>query len=134
MVWGNLGDAKFWTEGKRGESAAAYKKAIELAVDKLKVNSRDQYVLADLAYFHAMGGEKKEAEDFLRRALAQAPKDAAVLFKSALVHAHFGDREKALDWLKRAVTAGTSAATVRDNPTFDALRQDPRYQQLLLKK
>ncbi|MBI3485299.1 MAG: hypothetical protein HY012_09140, partial [Acidobacteria bacterium] len=72
--------------------------------------------------------------DYLQRALAQAPKDADVQFKAALVNAQFGDREKTLDWLKRAVAAGTSAATVRDNPMFDSLRQDPRYQQLVQKK
>ncbi len=134
VVWGNLGDAKYWTDGKRIESVAAYQKAVALGVEKLKVNPRDQYVLANLAYFHAMLGEKKPAQDYLQRALAQAPKDPDVQFKAALVSAQYGDKEKTLDWLKRAVAAGTSAATVRDHPIFDSLRQDPRFQQLLQKK
>ncbi len=134
VVWGNLGDAKYWTEGKRSESAAAYQKAIAMAAEKLKVNPRDEYVLANLAYFHAMLGDKKPALDYLQRALAQAPKDAVVQFKAALVSIQFGDKKKSLEWLKRAVAAGTSAAEVRDNPMFDALRQDPRFQRLLEKK
>jgi thioredoxin-like negative regulator of GroEL len=81
-----------------------------------------------------MLGEKKPSVEFLQRALAQAPKDADVLFKAALMSAQFGDKEKTLDWLKRAVAAGTSATTVRDNPMFDSLHQDPRFQQLLQKK
>ncbi|HEV8383359.1 MAG TPA: protein kinase [Candidatus Acidoferrales bacterium] len=134
IIWGNLGDAKYWTAGKRSESPSAYQKALALAEEKLKVNPRDQYVLANLAYYHAMLGEKKPSVEFLQRALAQAPKDADVLFKAALMSAQFGDKEKTLDWLKRAVAAGTSATTVRDNPMFDSLHQDPRFQQLLQKK
>ncbi|MCL4523637.1 MAG: protein kinase [Acidobacteria bacterium] len=130
VVWGNLGDAKYWTEGKRGESAAAYQKAVALAGEKLKVNPRDEYVLANLAYFHAMLGDRKAALDYLQRALAQAPKDADVQFKAALVQAQFGDKEKTLEWLKRAVAAGTSAPTVHDSPAFDSVRQTAEYQSL----
>jgi tetratricopeptide (TPR) repeat protein len=134
LVWGNLGDAKYWTEGKRNEAAAAYQKAIALAEEKLKVNPRDEYVLANLANFHAILGENKASLDYLQRALALAPKDHNVQFKAALVYAQFGDKEKTFDWLQRAVATGTSAATIRDTPTFDAWRQDPRYQKLMEKK
>ncbi len=134
IVWGNLGNAKYWTEGKRNESEAAYRKAIALASEKLKVNPRDEYVLANLAYYHAMLGERKPAADYLQRALAQAPRDADVQFKAALIHAQYGDTEKTLYWLQRAIAAGTSITTVRDDPMFTALRQDRRFQQLLQKK
>ena len=81
-----------------------------------------------------MLGDKHSSRDFLQRALAQAPKDADVQFKAALVSAQFGDKEKALEWLNRAMAAGTSVTTVRDNPAFDLLRQDPRFQRLLQSK
>lgn len=134
VVWGNLGEAYYWTEGRQGESAGAFRKALELAGEKLKINPRDAYVLGNLAFYHAMLGERKLALDYLQRALAQAPKDAHVLFKAALVNAQLRDTERALEWLQKALAAGTSVTSVRDHPIFDFLRQDPRFQQLLQKK
>ncbi len=46
LIWGNLGDALYWTPGRRLEAAAAYRKAISLAATKLQVNPRDANLLA----------------------------------------------------------------------------------------
>ncbi|MBI1750425.1 MAG: tetratricopeptide repeat protein [Acidobacteria bacterium] len=134
IVWGNLGEAYYWAEGRRGESAEAFRRAIALAEEKRKVNPRDAYVLGNLAFYHAMRGEKEAALNFLRRGFTAASKGAGVQFKAALVYAQFRDTERTLEWLEKALAAGTSVPTVRDHPIFDFLRQDPRFQRLLQKK
>jgi serine/threonine-protein kinase len=130
-MWGNLGDAYWWAPGSRAESAAAYRTAISLGEEALKVNPRDPTILARLAGYHAMLDERQEAENLLERASAMAPTDPLVRFKAAMVFNHFNDLERTLDSLERAIQSGFSATVIRDTPDFDSLWTYPRFQQLL---
>jgi len=131
VFWGNLGDALYWTPGRRAEAAAAYRKANALAEAKLQVNARSARVLADLGFYHAMLDERKAALSQLRRALEIAPDNPSVRFEAALVYNQFGETDRALGWLEKAVAVGYSPATIRDTPNFDSLRANPRFQALL---
>lgn len=131
LIWGNLGDALYWTPDRRTEAEAAYKKAISRGKAKLLVNPRDASQFAFLATYDAMIGDKTAALSDLQRALELAPADADIRFRAALVHNHFGDTEQTLSSLERAVAAGYPAAAIRDTPDFDHLRDNPRIQQLL---
>lgn len=124
MNWGNLGDALYWSPGRRPEAAAAYKRAVELAEAQVQVNPRDATTLAYLADYSAMLGHESRAFQQLQQALTLAPKDAEVMFRAALVYNHFGDRPKTLDWLKRAADARYSRTVIRDTPDFDHLKSD----------
>jgi serine/threonine-protein kinase len=42
-----------------------------------------------------------------------------------------GDNEKAIEWLQKSYTERTITIALRVDPTFDPLRGDPRFQQLL---
>ena len=130
-VWGNLGDAYYWAPGKRPQSADAYRKAISLGEERLRVNPRDPTVLSQLAGYHAMIGERAPAMELLQRALAIAPADPAVRFKAGLINNQFNETEATLDWLDRAVQSGYSVTTIRDAPNFDQLWSNQRFQQLL---
>jgi len=44
-LWENLGDAYYWSDGKRAEAQEAYGKAIRLGEERLRVNPRDAEVL-----------------------------------------------------------------------------------------
>jgi serine/threonine protein kinase/tetratricopeptide (TPR) repeat protein len=131
LLWRNLGDGYYWTPGKREQAQAAYRRAIELANDKLRVNPKDSTALGVSAVSQAMIGEKKGALDALGRGLKLAPSDPEMLFAAALIHNHFGDAPQTLAWLNKAVSAGYSRVTVRDTPDFDGLRSNPAFQQLL---
>ena len=131
VLWRNLGDGYYWTPGKRDQAQAAYRRAISLANDRLRVNPKDSSSLAVSAISQAMIGEKKGALDTLGKALKLAPSNPEMLFAAALIHNHFGDAPQTFDWLNKAVSAGYSRVTIRDTPDFDALRSNPRFQQLL---
>jgi len=133
LIWGNLGDALYWTPGRRSEAAAAYRKAISLATVKLQINSRDASLLAFMATYKAMIGDKASAMADLLRAMELAPVDADVRFRAALVYNHFGDVERTLSSLEKAVSVGYPAAAIRDTPDFDDLRGNQRLQALLVK-
>lgn len=130
-VRGNLADAQYWAPGRRATSMDSYRKAIELAQARLKVNSNDAGVLLLLAQDHAMLGDKPRALDFLARAQAADPKARDLPRTAAIIFAQFGDRAQTLDQLEKFFAGGGSPAYVRSWPNFDSLNSDPRYQQLM---
>ena len=130
-VWGNLGDAYYWAPGRRGDAPAAYRRAIELARQKLQVNSRDANLRGYVAAYYAMLGDRPTALAEIEAALHLTPRAPDLLFNAALVHNQLGDEEKAIEFLQRAVAAGFSKSTLRDSPNFDNLRGNPRFQRLL---
>ena len=131
VFWGNLGDAYYWTLGRRAEATAAYGNAIVLGEEKLRVNPRDAEVLSSLAMYHAMRGERKPALDNLDGALRLKPKSPDLLFNAGIVYQQLDDTPHALDALEKAVAAGISPATLRDTPNFDGLRANPRFLKLI---
>src|SRR2546428_450835 len=134
LLWRNLGDGYYWTQGKRAQAAGAYRQGIALAKEELRVNPQDLYAFGVLAICHAMLGEKKPALESLRRGSLLSPGDPFLRFQAALVHNQFGESDQAIQWLKKALAAGYSPSRIRDTPNFDALRADPRFQELLRAK
>jgi tetratricopeptide (TPR) repeat protein/TolB-like protein/predicted Ser/Thr protein kinase len=133
-LWWNLGDAYYWTPGRRAGATVAYKKSIELAGGNLKVNPRDTRVRTVRAMCYAMLGEKRPALADLAESLKVMPGDQEVRQAAALVYNQLGDTGKALEWLEKALAAGYSARLIRDTPNFDNLRTDPRFQDLVHEK
>jgi serine/threonine-protein kinase len=127
MNWGNLGDALYWSQNRRLESATAYKRAIELGQSRLQDNPKDATTRAFVASYYAMIGDRHAATVELDTALKQAPRDPDVLFRSALVYNQLGDQSRTLDSLQKAVGANFSRTTVRDTPDFDHLKSDSGF-------
>jgi tetratricopeptide (TPR) repeat protein/TolB-like protein len=134
ISWGNLADANYWISGRRDESRAAYRKAISLAEEELRVNPTQGIVLSYLALYHSMIGNKTLALSALSKAIDLAPHDANVLFNAALIHKQFGDRSNVLTFLQKALKAGLSPELIQRQPNFDDLKSDRRFQQLLRNK
>lgn len=130
-IWGNLGDAYYWAPGMRDRARAAYERAISLGETQRKVNSRNANMLSYLAEYYAMNGSRPVAEQRISEALCIAPRDPEVLYYSALVYMQAGQRGRALEALQRAVSFGYSAATIRDTPNFEPLREDPKFTALV---
>jgi len=131
VLWGNLADAEDKTPGRRAEAEAAYRRAISLAEPELQVNPQDTDVLGNLADYYSMLGDRRRALAYLQKALSLGPEDASVRFKAAQVYLQLGDNAAAVHWLEEALKAGYSRTIVRDSPVWDALRSDPRVQELL---
>jgi len=87
----------------------------------------------------AIGGDKDAALAEADRALADAPmsKDAIVgaevRDQLAALHAWLGQHDRALAELTEslAMAYGSYAELVKRNPLWDALRDDPRFKQLV---
>jgi tetratricopeptide (TPR) repeat protein/TolB-like protein len=131
LGWGNLADANYWTPGKQQQAMHAYREAIRLADEKLRMNPRDGFTLAYRATYLAMTDQKDEALASLQSAVSLSPKDPDVRFRGALVYNHLGETDQTLAWLQQALSLGVVAASVRNTPDFDHLREDARLQHLL---
>lgn len=134
VVWGNLGDAYYWTGGRGAEASSAYGKAIALAKDALRVNPRDAGALSSLSLFYAMLGERAPALSYMQRALQVAPKQPDLLLNAAVAYVQLGERDESLGMLEKAVAAGLATATLQDMPNFDKLRDQPRFQKLFSRR
>ena len=130
QIWGNLGDALYWSPEQRALAPAKYRQAISIALSKLQVNPRDAEILGYVANYSAMLNDRPAAFDYLQKALQISPSKGEVLFRAAIVYNHFDQTEQALASLKKAVDAGYSRAIVRGTPDFQNLQQNQQFQSL----
>jgi eukaryotic-like serine/threonine-protein kinase len=128
--WGNLGDALWQLRDERQQARSAFEKAADLAKQQLAINENNPALRKNYALYLAKLGQNTDAIREARRAIEQAPSDSNVEFYAARVYAVAGDREAAFEALKRSVALGFSAREIRQEPDFDSLKQDPRYEQL----
>ena len=132
-IWGNLGDARYWTPSLRGHANEAYARAIELATKQLEVNPRDASTLGLVATYHAMLGNRKSAESTLSKALTLEPSNADLLYRAALVRNQFSDTKATLNYLSQARQAGMTAKAIEDDPFFYQLHGNPEFEAIARK-
>jgi serine/threonine-protein kinase len=131
--WGSLGDAYYYG-GDTSSAMQAYRKAISLADQQLKVNPRDPSVLGDLASYYSMLGDRKNALSYLDHSLQLAHGDKELLFNAALVYNQLHETGPALEWLKKALDAGYSRAVAATAGPLDNLHDNPQYKALMQAK
>jgi serine/threonine-protein kinase len=130
VTWGNLGEARY-RAGQKQQSFAPYRKAVELALNELKVNPHDPDVLSNLAGYYSMLGERKPALLYLGQSLQYGHNDKDVLLDAASVYNQLGESGQAIEFLAKAVQAGYTADKIRSLHEFDNLASTPGYQQLM---
>jgi serine/threonine-protein kinase len=128
ILWRNLGDSYRQIPSRTVDANLAYQRALQTALEELKVNPHSTEVLSGVALYQAHLGRKREAEDYIKKALTLTPKDGDILFTSALVYEIIGRRDNAIAAIDQAVKAGYSIQEIEQEPELKELRSDPRYQ------
>src|ERR1019366_624415 len=128
---GGLADA-YYPGSDQAAAKAPYEKAVSLASKQLEVNPKDAALAGDAADDYAMLGDRKHALALLDQSLRWGKGDKDLIFNAAVVYQDLGESGVALEWLKKSLDAGASVATVLEMPTFDSLKNDPRFQALVL--
>jgi serine/threonine-protein kinase len=132
IVWGNLGDAYYYSEASRQRAAAAYQKAISIAKNNLEINPRDAGVHGDIAGYYSMLGQRNDAVIHLRDALSlSGGTDPALLYQAALVYNQLGDTTRALRFLAKAISAGYSVSNISSAQALDNLHTNQEFQAML---
>jgi serine/threonine protein kinase/Flp pilus assembly protein TadD len=131
QMWGNLGDAYACAGGPEDAAISAYRRAVQLGLQRLDVNPNDGETLSVVALYQAKLGDKAKAVANIRKARRIAPASRKVLWESALVYELAGDRTEALAALSGAIHGGQPLDEVRGEPALAKLRADPRFRSLM---
>jgi Flp pilus assembly protein TadD len=127
--WGGLGDA-YRQLGRRAEARDAYGRAIDLARQRLSVDSEDAALRAGLAMFLAGSGRCAEAGRESAQASRGPQADATTQFYAAVAYAICGDHEAAVRHAIKALDGGAVGDLV-SNPDLRAVREDARLRERL---
>jgi len=130
LNFGNLGDA-YRASGQAVKADAAYQKAIELAYNAWKLNSKDATTLSNLALYYAEKGDAPQALNFIRRARAIDANDNGVMYTEAVIHHLDGHDELALPALEKSFASGYPARVAANDYALRTLRTNAEFQKLL---
>ena len=80
----------------------------------------------------SMAGRKREAENALDDLLALSKKRHVMSIAVAVVHMGLQDKDQAFAWLEKAYEDRNGwLSEIHADPTFDSLRSDPRFTDLI---
>ena len=124
--------------GNESSARAAFEQAKRAVRDDLVQSPNDAKTLAMLALIHAAVGEKNEALGAATRAgellpIAKDSFDGPILATTlAAVSAKLGEKDSAIRQLESLVGIpnGPTPGTLRVEPEWDSLRDDPRFRKL----
>jgi TolB-like protein/DNA-binding winged helix-turn-helix (wHTH) protein/Tfp pilus assembly protein PilF len=111
--------------GRHAEAVASFERASALS-------GRDFIELASLGRGYAMAGRPADARQIIDEMRKRDPSGDLTAYSIAEVFAALGDADNALRWLDRAHAARSIwFIFLKTEPLFDALRKDPRFQELV---
>lgn len=118
-----------------GESQAARiatLRGLQTVERHLELNPDDQRALALGASVQLQLGSRERALEWAWRAMELNPGSTAVYYNLACFFVRAGDVEKALECLEKRIEGGAlPRAWIDNDPDFDAIRDDPRFQALV---
>jgi adenylate cyclase len=103
------------------------------AIDRqLQLDPDDARALQLGAVTAAIIGRREHALDLAARALRARPDEFGTAYNLACAYSVLGERDQAIDMLERAARqGGGNLGWIRQDPDFDSLRDDPRFQRLV---
>jgi len=109
-----------------------YRAAIENLQKGLATNERNEWLLSRLGVAYALAGDRKQSEEILQGLLKNVKNRGDLAFNIAQIYAVLGERDQAFAWLEKAYQYREGVLILLGNRTeFDAVRQDPRYTDLM---
>ena len=120
------------TLGMAYEQKGLYPEAIAEFTKAVALSGGSASTMAGLGHAYAASGQRAKAEEQLAklREISRERYVPALYFAS--LYAGLGDRDQALTWLRKAVEERSDYLVyLKLDPTFDALRRDPRFQSVL---
>jgi len=127
---GNLASAQYWA-GERESAAASFERAIELGESCLEERSEDQSVMADLAGYYGMVGQHDRGIELLEAVTRKEIHDPYLMGAIAENYEDLGERERAVEWIGTALDSGLAVDWIERRPSFNSLREDDRYRELV---
>ncbi|MGE5345014.1 MAG: protein kinase domain-containing protein [Acidithiobacillales bacterium] len=126
-----LGDALILVPGREADARKAYRAALSLGEEELRVDPSSPRTRVMVARCLARLEEKRRAWSETRKAVASSAEDPDVLQRAAATAAILGYHAEAIQWLETAVAKGLATGEIEGNPDFAGLTGDPAFQTLL---
>jgi len=118
--------------GQGYEQKSMPEKAIDELQKAVSLSGGGSLYVSSLAHAYATAGRRAEAERLLRQMNELARHTYVPSFHIAIIHAGLGQRDQALVWLEKGYQERSAwMVWLKVDPRFDALRSDPRFQDLL---
>ena len=92
----------------------------------------DPALLARLAGYHEMLGNRDRGLELIERAVRLAPQDPSVIAAVGESLEDLGDRDRALEWIGRALHQGIPPSRFESHPSLRDLVADDRYQRMVM--
>lgn len=86
---------------------------------------------ARIGRIYALTGKKREAQKVLDKLKELSKQGYVPPYNMALIYDGLGEKEQAITWLEKAFAEGRSHMGLKVDPTWDNLRSEPRFQDLL---
>jgi len=128
---GNLADGYWQVPGGKEKALEHYRKAVQYGESLLLIDPSDSALRASLAVYLSKLGQGLKARQYIGQALKHAPYEVGILYRAARVYELTGARPEALQYLGEAIRRGYSTGEVHHDPDLAALRQDPRFRNLI---
>jgi tetratricopeptide (TPR) repeat protein len=117
----------YWQKGMLEEAVAAYERGVELEPNDLQLQ-------ADLANVYTAAGKKDHAQKILEEFEEKARREYVAPYVLAMGHMAVGDLNGTFAWLDKMYQERHPwLILMNEHARYDALRGDPRFQQLLRK-
>jgi len=123
-IWGNYA-AAVDLSGNTSNAKQHYKTAIQKAKEQQEVNPNDPLILADIGAYYSDLGERNDAIDYIKKALAINDQNLFVRLRAVTVYENLGMRENAFEWITSAMIED-----IESQPELENLARDPAYIEL----
>jgi tetratricopeptide (TPR) repeat protein len=118
--------------GLASEQLGRFEDAVEHLQKPLEVARASPMIHAELGRAYALWGKEAEARQILHELERTREERYVPAYSFAQIYAGLDDSERALLWLERAYEERSARMMfMRVDPAFDALRSDPKFQDLL---
>ncbi len=127
-IWGNLGLAYHGTGENEEEVRTSLNKAIELAEKMREIMPENQLLLADLAIYYAIVGNREQVHYLLGQLVSRNIQDPGIMVMIAEAYEMLDERSAAISWLEKALEQGYNREIIENSLTLRDVLEEPRMQ------
>jgi serine/threonine-protein kinase len=122
----------YWYRGLTYEQQGKYADAMADMTRGATLLQGNVVVAADIGHVHATSGNRREAEDVIKKLQQESTRRYISSFEIALIYVGIGETDRAFEWLDKAYRERSDLLVyLRVDPRLDPIRSDERFDNLL---
>lgn len=123
----------YWVLARTLDACEDFQQAIEASRTAAKLSGGDLLYTAHLGYALARAGESDNARAVANKLQQYAQTRYVCSYDIAMIYVGLGEKDTAFEWFERALEERTVRLCELNDPAFDELRSDRRFQALVQK-